>query len=97
MIPGSERSPGKENGTCTPVLLPGEAHGQGSLAGSSPWGCKESVTNTHTHTIFKVQISYTVFTRLVYASPKDNPAFFIDAQIFYFHILQPELMFIERC
>ena len=46
--------------------------------------------------VFKVQISYTVFTRLVYASPKDNPAFFLDAQIFYFHVFQPELMFIER-
>ena len=26
----------------TPVLLPGESHGQRSLAGYSPWGCKES-------------------------------------------------------
>ena len=25
-----------------PVLLPGEFHGQRSLAGYSPWGCKES-------------------------------------------------------
>ena len=23
----------------TPVLLPGESHGQRSLAGYSPWGC----------------------------------------------------------
>ena len=28
----------------TPVLLPGESHGQRSLAGYSPWGCKESET-----------------------------------------------------
>ena len=28
----------------TPVLLPGESHGQGSLAGYSPWGHKESDT-----------------------------------------------------
>ena len=28
----------------TPVFLPGESHGQRSLAGSSPWGCKESDT-----------------------------------------------------
>ena len=27
-----------------PVFLPGEAHGQGSLAGYSPWGRKESDT-----------------------------------------------------
>ena len=26
----------------TPVFLPGEFHGQRSLAGYSPWGCKES-------------------------------------------------------
>ena len=28
----------------TPVFLPGESHGQRSLAGYSPWGCKESET-----------------------------------------------------
>ena len=27
----------------TPVILPGEFHGQRSLSGYSPWGCKESV------------------------------------------------------
>ena len=26
----------------TPVFLPGESHGQGSLEGYSPWGRKES-------------------------------------------------------
>ena len=28
----------------TPVFLPGESHGQRSLEGNSPWGCKESDT-----------------------------------------------------
>ena len=28
----------------TPVLLPGKSHGQRSLVGCSPWGCKESET-----------------------------------------------------
>ena len=35
-----------------PVFLPGESHGQRSLAGYSPWGCKESDTDEatqHTH------------------------------------------------
>ena len=35
-----------------PVFLPGEPHGQRSLAGNSAWGCKESDTTTatwHTH------------------------------------------------
>ena len=31
----------------TPVFLPVEFHGQRSLAGSSPWGCKESDMNIH--------------------------------------------------
>ena len=31
-------------GTPTPVFWPGEFHGQRSLAGFSPWGCKESDT-----------------------------------------------------
>ena len=33
-----------------PVFLPGKFHGQRSLAGYSPWGCKESETTLHTHT-----------------------------------------------
>ena len=36
-IPGSGRSPGG-GWQPTPVLLPGEFHGQRSLAGYSPWG-----------------------------------------------------------
>ena len=39
----------------TPVFLPGECHGQKSLASYSPWDHKESdmterLTHTHTHT-----------------------------------------------
>ena len=38
----------------TPVFLPGESHGQRSLVGYSPWGCKESdmterLKHTHIH------------------------------------------------
>ena len=40
LIPGSGRSSGEGNGY--PVFLPGEFHGQRSLAGYSPWGHKES-------------------------------------------------------
>ena len=39
-IPGSVRSPGEGNGKPLSIL-PGKSHGQKSLAGSSPWGCKE--------------------------------------------------------
>ena len=34
----------------TLILLPGEPHGQRSLVGYSPWGCKESDAAEHTHT-----------------------------------------------
>ena len=44
LIPGSRRSPAEGNGSPTPVFLPGEFHGQRSLAGYSPWGCQESDT-----------------------------------------------------
>ena len=42
-IPGLGRSPGGGHGNPlpTPVFLPGESHGQRSLAYYSPWGCKE--------------------------------------------------------
>ena len=33
----------------TPVFLTGKFHGQKSLAGYSPWGCKESDMIEHTH------------------------------------------------
>ena len=41
LIPGLGRSLG-EGRLTTPVFLPGEFHGQWSLVGYSPWGCKES-------------------------------------------------------
>ena len=41
LIPGLGRSPGDGHGN--PLLfLPGESHGERSLAGYSPWGHKES-------------------------------------------------------
>ena len=42
----------------TPVFLPGEFHGQRSLVGCSPWGCKESDRAeglTHTHNGSKIE------------------------------------------
>ena len=52
-IPGLGRSPGEGNGD---PLLPGESHGQRSLAGYSPWGRKSrarlsdyTTTTTTTH------------------------------------------------
>ena len=39
LIPGLERCPGGENGNS--VFMPGESHGQKSLVGCSPLGCKD--------------------------------------------------------
>ena len=44
LAPGSGRSPGGGHATHASVLLPGEAHGQRSLAGYGPWGHTESDT-----------------------------------------------------
>ena len=41
-IPGSGKIPWRRKWQPTPVFLPGKSHGQRSLVGSGPWGCKES-------------------------------------------------------
>ena len=38
----------------TPVLLPGESHGQRSLVGCRPWGCEELETTEWLHFHFSV-------------------------------------------
>ena len=52
-IPGSGRFSGEGNGNALQVFLPGESHGQRSLAGYSPWCCKEldrtEQLSTHAH------------------------------------------------
>jgi len=40
-IPGLGRFPWRKAWQPTPVFLPGQSHGQRSLAGYSPWGHKE--------------------------------------------------------
>ena len=47
-IPGSGRSPWRRAWQPTPVFIPGEFHGQRSLAGYSPWGHEESDTTEAT-------------------------------------------------
>ena len=63
-IPGSGRSPEKGLATHSSVLA-WRIHGQRSLGGFSPWGCKESdtterLTHTHTHTQTHKQTRSTV-------------------------------------
>ena len=51
-IPGLGRSPG--GGQPTPVFLPGESHGQRSLAGYGPRDCKELDTTEQLHCHFSL-------------------------------------------
>ena len=44
----------------TPVFLPGKSHGQKSLVGYSPWGCKELDTTEHTHTHTHTHTPHTI-------------------------------------
>ena len=39
--PWVKKIPWRRTWQPTPIFLSGEFHGQRSLAGSSPWGCKE--------------------------------------------------------
>ena len=54
-IPGSGRAPGEGNGNPLQYSCLEKSHGQRSLVGYSPWGCKEldmtEQLRTHTHTI----------------------------------------------
>ena len=50
-IPGSGRFPQRRKQQPTPVFLPGEPHGQRSLVGYSPRGCKESDTTEGLHSL----------------------------------------------
>ena len=54
-IPGSGRSPGEGNGNPPQYSGLKKSHGWSSLAGYTPWSCKESdmterLTHAHTHT-----------------------------------------------
>ena len=54
--PGVGRSPGEGKWQPTPVFLPGKSHGQRSLVGYSPWGCRVDRTwrlNKYTEACFK--------------------------------------------
>ena len=44
----------------TPVSLPGEPHGQGSLVSYSPWGCKELDTINHEHQLYLVDVRWAI-------------------------------------
>ena len=49
LIPGSGRFTWRRKWHSIPVFLPGKSHGWRSLAGYSPWGCKELDTTERLH------------------------------------------------
>ena len=56
--------PWRRAGQPTPVFLPGESHGQRSLAGYSPWGCKESARTEATEPKLMHKCSH--FTQVIW-------------------------------
>ena len=50
LIPEWGRSSGEGNDNPLQYFWSGKLHGQRSLMGYSPWGCKESDITEHTHT-----------------------------------------------
>ena len=47
LIPGLGRFPWRREWQLTSLFLPGELHGQRSLAGYSPWNCTAELLGTH--------------------------------------------------
>ena len=61
----------------TPVLLPGESHAQRSLAGYSPWSCKESDTTEDTYNVYEILYCDLLQSRLSVSS------FFFSISLFF--------------
>ena len=58
-LPGEFHGQRRREWQPIPVFLPGEFHGQRSLAGYSPWGCKElDVTEQLTHNIQRIETQF---------------------------------------
>ena len=58
--PGVGEIPWRKAWQPTPVFLPSKFHGQRSLMGYSPWGCKESDTTEateHAH-MYQIHLKY---------------------------------------
>ena len=62
-IPGSGRFPWRSEWQSTSVFVPGESHGQRSLAGYSPWGCEELDT-TEQLNLAQYHVGEAVFKRI---------------------------------
>ena len=62
----------------TPVFLPGESHGQRSLAGyRGPWGCKEmDKTEEFFFFFFKLSLKSPVLARILLSCFSNHPPIF---------------------
>ena len=79
-IPGSGRSPGRGNGN--PLqYLPGESHGQRSLAGYSPWGHK-SWTRLSDYTTTTIAFPINVYVQMVLVNDDLQTNLTVSAQSF---------------
>ena len=60
--------PWKREWQPTPVFLPGEFHGQRSLAGYGPQGAKSQtqLSDKHTHTVVKIMLSEKSEQKVIY-------------------------------
>ena len=72
LVPGSARSPGVGKWQPTPVFLPGKSHGERSLVGYSPQGCKESETTKHTHTYAYTHQNIIIIMRIFQQASNQN-------------------------
>ena len=61
-IPESGRSPGEGNGKNTPVFLPKKYHGEQSLVGYGPMGCKALDTTEQLNTSTVIVLKILVFS-----------------------------------
>ena len=59
----------------TPVFLPGESHGQGSLVGSNPWGGSQKVRHDYTCMSSFVLKKFTSFWNTLYLEILFQPAY----------------------
>ena len=78
--------PWKREPLPTPVLLPGEFHGQRKLVGYSPWGCKESDT-TEWLTLSLREANVPVYTCypsvIINRIPSHSQVFWFETQIIW--------------
>ena len=82
-VPGLGRLPGEGNGYLLLVFLRGKVHRQRSLAGYSPWGCKESDMIEQLTLIKLLYIFKTIFCSKI---PKIYPFWFMQYAIGPFYV-----------